>query len=162
MKKIERFPKYEFHHDGYVVSRIKKNPRVLKPIKMGNYVGLQLVRSDGHTEKAYLHRLICEAFHGPCPPGMECRHLDGDKTNNAANNLAWGTRDENTSDRTRHGTNPVGERNPMAKLTYSKVLELRRFRAETGKSYKLIGLEFGVSTMTAYRAATGQSWSECK
>lgn len=158
MQKILRFPQYEFHEDGYVVSHTRKQPFVMKPIKMGNYVGLQLSRCDGHVEKAYLHRLICEAFHGPCPDGKECRHLDGDKTNNAASNLAWGTKLENEADRIGHGTTVRGENNPMAKLTYAKVQEIKDYRSKTGDSYRLIGLKFGVSTMTAFRAATGQSW----
>jgi len=151
---------YEFHADGYVVSKVKKQPKILKPIKMGRYVGLQLVRRDGHVEKAYLHRLICEAFHGPCPDGMECRHLDGDKTNNNASNLKWGTKLENESDRKAHGTTALGEANPMAKLTRDCVRQMKDYREKTGDSYRLIGIKFGVSAMTAYRAITGQSWRE--
>jgi len=158
MKKIHRFPDYEFHKDGYVVSRKKKHPIIMKPIKAGSYVGLTLWRNDGHGERVYLHRIICEAFHGPCPEGMECRHLDGDKTNNAASNLAWGTKLQNENDRKKHGTTAAGESNPMAKLTRQKVSEMRKYRADTGESYRLIGLRFGVSTMTAFRAVTGQSW----
>lgn len=160
MKRIGRFPDYEFHEDGYVVSRKKKHPIIMKPIKMGGYVGLTLCRDDNHSEKAYLHRLICEAFHGPCPKGMECRHLDGDKTNNAASNLAWGTKRQNENDRKTHGTIAAGERNPMAKLTRQKVSQMRKYRADTGESYRLIGLKFGVSAMTAFRAVAGQSWRE--
>lgn len=160
MARLDRFPRYEFHQDGFVISYVKSSPRIMKPIKMGEYVGLQLKRSDGHTEKAYLHRLICEAFHGPCADGMECRHLDGDKENNRACNLAWGSKAENENDRLAHGTTPKGEKNPMAKLTREKVNEMRRCRQKTGKSYKAIGDNFGVSTMTAFRAVTGKSWSE--
>lgn len=29
-----------------------------------------------------VHRLVMEAFVGPCPEGMEVRHLDGDASNN--------------------------------------------------------------------------------
>jgi hypothetical protein len=160
MMKIARFPHYEFHQDGYVVSRIRKHPRVMKPIKMGAYVGLQLRREDGHIEKAYLHRLICEALNGPCPNGMECRHLDGNKKNNAASNLAWGTKLENANDKKLHKTSAVGEKNPMAKLTSAKVAQMKSYRASSGDSYRLIGEKFGVSTMTAFRAVTGKSWRE--
>lgn len=160
MKKIDRFSRYEFHEDGYVVSRVKPTPKVLKPIKMGMYVGLQLIRDDGLLEKAYLHRLICEAFSGPCPPGMECRHLDGNRKNNAASNLKWGTRKENDEDRKKHGSIRFGEKNPMAKLDRQKVQEMKQYRETHKESYKKIGAIFGVSTMTAFRAITGQSWSQ--
>lgn len=155
---LARFPKYEFHHSGCVVSFQKKTARKLKPIKMGAYVGLQLLRADGTREKAYLHRLICEAFNGPCPDGMQCRHLDGDKTNNAASNLAWGTKAENEADKLRHGSHVNGEKNPMAVLTEVAVCQMRDDRKRTGDSYAKIAARYSVSTMTAYRAITEQSW----
>lgn len=160
MAKIQRFPGYDFLACGHVVSHIKKTPRVLSPIKMGEYVGLQLVREDGSSEKQYLHRLICEAFHGKCPDGMECRHIDGDRLNNSSANLAWGTKQENEIDKKNHGTTPRGEKNPMAKLTPFEVQKMRAERSETGDSYAKIAKRFGVSTMTAFRAITGQSWGE--
>jgi hypothetical protein len=42
-----------------------------------------------------VHRLVCEAFHGPCPAGMETLHRDEDALNNRPENLCWGTRKEN-------------------------------------------------------------------
>jgi hypothetical protein len=40
-------------------------------------------------------RLVCEAFHGPPPPGAVCMHLDENARNNRFENLAWGTQKEN-------------------------------------------------------------------
>lgn len=37
-----------------------------------------------------VHRLVLAAFVGPCPDGMEVRHLDGDPANNSLGNLAYG------------------------------------------------------------------------
>lgn len=162
MAKIKRFPQYEFHQDGFVISMVRANPIIMKPIRMGGYVGLQLKRSDGHTEKAYLHRLICEAHHGPCPVGMECRHLDGDKKNNAAANLAWGTKAENEKDKQDHGTTLSGEKNAMAKLNEHEVKKMRLHRKSTGESYARIAKAFGVSAMTAYRAITQKNWRNVK
>ena len=51
-----------------------------------------------------VHRLVLEAFVGPRPKGMECRHLDGDSANNRLGNLVWGTKIENETDKVRHGT----------------------------------------------------------
>ena len=43
-----------------------------------------------------IHRLVCEAFHGPAPDGKPVViHLDEDGTNNAPSNLKWGTQKEN-------------------------------------------------------------------
>lgn len=41
-------------------------------------------------------RLVCEAFHGPPPPGKpNCLHRDEDALNNKPGNLKWGTQREN-------------------------------------------------------------------
>jgi hypothetical protein len=43
-----------------------------------------------------IHRLVCEAFHGPPPfPGAVVIHLDEDALNNRPSNLRWGTQKEN-------------------------------------------------------------------
>lgn len=49
-----------------------------------------------------VHRLVVEQFSGPSEAGQVCRHLDGCKTNNRANNLKWGSHRENALDRTQH------------------------------------------------------------
>ena len=43
-----------------------------------------------------VHRLVCEAFHGPAPfPDAVVMHLDEDGKNNRPDNLKWGTQREN-------------------------------------------------------------------
>lgn len=54
---------------------------------------------------ALIHRLVLEAFMGPCPPGMECCHKDLDRSNEALSNLRWDTRSANTLDAVKHRTN---------------------------------------------------------
>lgn len=64
------------------------------------------IRKDGVVRKLSVHRLVCEAFHGPCPPSHEVRHLNDVKTDNRAENLSWGTKRQNSSDQLANGTNP--------------------------------------------------------
>lgn len=48
----------------------------------------------------WIHRLICATFHGPAPAGQrQVRHLDGDPSNNTAQNLAWGNQSMNEQDK---------------------------------------------------------------
>lgn len=59
---------------------------------------------SGKQTSAAVHRLVLEAFVGPCPPGMEACHKDGDHTNSSLDNLRWDTHRENWRDSVRHGT----------------------------------------------------------
>lgn len=58
----------------------------------------------GHGVVRSVHTLVLEAFHGPCPDGLQGRHVNGDSHDNRAENLRWGTNSENTLDQVRHGT----------------------------------------------------------
>jgi hypothetical protein len=69
-----------------------------------NNDGYRLVHLNGRL--VYVHRLVLETWRGPCPPGREARHLDGDASNNRLTNLRWGTHAENTWDVIRHGHHP--------------------------------------------------------
>jgi hypothetical protein len=50
-----------------------------------------------------VHRLVLEAFVGPCPVGMEACHENDVKTDNRLSNLAWKTRSANLRDAVRNG-----------------------------------------------------------
>ena len=43
------------------------------------------------TSTQYVHHVVAEAFLGPRPCGLVVRHMDGDRENNAASNLAYVT-----------------------------------------------------------------------
>lgn len=69
-----------------------------------NYLVVCLSAPPSRTTRK-VHRLVLEAFVGPCPEGMETRHLNGDRQENRLANLAWGTALENAADLKRHGRN---------------------------------------------------------
>ena len=95
---------------GQVWSRPRRNTSggILTPTVTQGYLYVTL-SVDGRTQTRRIHRLVLESFVGPAN-GLECRHLDGDKTNNRLDNLAWGTRSENALDRVRHGTHSTGSK----------------------------------------------------
>ena len=97
--------------------------RQLKGTKSG--VGYLTVKLGIPSKTYTIHVLVATAFHGPCPDGMECRHLDGSRTNNQSSNLEWGTRQQNCHDAARHGTSNIGERHPHAKLSADDVWQIR-------------------------------------
>ena len=69
------------------------------------YVVLSLGRR-GNYKNATVHSLIASAFIGPRPEGVDVMHKNGDRVDNRAENLAYGTRSENNHDKEKHGTDP--------------------------------------------------------
>lgn len=77
---------------------------LLKPVPASTgYLVVSIGDAGEHSARA-VHRLVAEAFHpNPCDL-PQVRHLDGDRRNNTAANLAWGSASENNHDKVRHGT----------------------------------------------------------
>lgn len=84
--------------------------RVLRPGIINTRYLVVALRDGFATKSLTVHRLVLLAFVGPCPPGMEVRHLDGDRTNARLDNLAYDTHSENLRDIARHGRHYLGNR----------------------------------------------------
>jgi hypothetical protein len=69
----------------------------LSPDSQGNYLLVRLKR-DGGGRTFLVHRLMLEAFRGPCPDGMESCHGNDIKDDNRLENLRWDTPTENNLD----------------------------------------------------------------
>lgn len=116
VKQIPNHPNYTITKDGQVWS--KRYGRWRKP-SVGRHGHLHVVFHKNKTQ--CVHRLVLETHVGPCPEGMECRHIDGNPANNNLRNLKWGTHKENAQDMVKHGTstllNKFGEKNFRSKLS---------------------------------------------
>lgn len=83
-----------------------KKGRILKQWnhKFG-YKTVTLSNSGTTTSYYLVHKLVLEAFVGPCPPGMVCRHFpDRNPANNNLTNISWGTPSQNIQDQWVHKT----------------------------------------------------------
>lgn len=76
-------------------------------------------------------RLVCEAFNGPAPEGMNCLHKDENSQNNRPTNLEWGTQKDNLNAPgfLAYCQSRTGEDNPHVKSKISKANaeEVKRF-----------------------------------
>lgn len=138
----------------------KTLPRERRILKGGNtdfgYRRAVLTReSDGRRESKLLMRMVAEAFIGPKPSGMVMTHLDGNKHNDSAANLAWRTQRENIHDKIRHGTMPRGEENGHAKLTADQVRKIRT----SSKSGAALAREYGVRPCTISGIIKRRTWA---
>ncbi len=154
LRDIPEFPNYKVGSDGtiwtaHMRGRVPKGtaqsiggqwlypisqcrlPIVRDPTQ--HYLYVRIKHESGEYKNRLAHRLVLEAFVGPCPQGMECRHFpDSTPSNNNLCNLSWGTPVENAADRKVHGTdfcdhgNRIrGERQWKAKLTAELVRAIR-------------------------------------
>lgn len=115
--------------------------------------------------KYRVHRLVLEAFVGPCPPGMECCHNNGNPADNRLENLRWDTRSANCLDAVQHGTSPgltsrYGESNPSAKLTLDQVQMIRVAYADGAGTQKDFADMFGVAPSTIAMLLRGYNWPD--
>ena len=101
-----------------------------------------------------VHKLILEAFVGPCPPGLECCHNDGNPHNNKLDNLRWDTKKANWNDRRKHGTTTKFRK---AKLNKSQVYVILRLIVK-GLRYTEIAKRFNVSPNLICRIKSGKGW----
>jgi hypothetical protein len=117
--------------------------------------------TENVSRSCYIHRMVLEAFVSPCPEGMEACHNDGDRLNNAVENLRWDTRANNHADKVKHGTDNRGERHYGAKLAEADVVEIKRQIAADNRRGLCVELarEHGVSPYTIYDIANGKNWS---
>lgn len=156
--------RYEITDDGRVLSSPRrgkgsaKTGRELKQYDLNGYRKVCLWRNNT-PDWRLVHRLVLEAFVGPCPNGMQTRHLDGLRSHNSSSNLAWGTAHENATDRIRHGTQPCGDTSPLAKLTRNQAEHIRSLRGGVGvlRLQELAG-EYGVELETVKRIIRGEAW----
>ena len=91
-----------FFRKGHKIS-VRERLMKLNPLtKRSGHIMVGLHR-DGVSETRYVHRLVCEAFHGPAPEGKPLvLHWDDDPSNNRAGNLRWGDAAENMEDQLRN------------------------------------------------------------
>lgn len=160
-------PGYEGRYEVSSVGRVKsfahcggktnREPRILKPGLAGAYKDKYLKVSLGRNTYRSIHRLVLEAFVGPRPPGMQCRHLDGNTLNNTLGNLAWGTIEENIQDKIRHGRTK-GEKHWNATLSEKDVIEIRSRLAKKDTTLSIAN-DYHVTRTTIQNIRSNKIWT---
>lgn len=168
---LREYPGYGVSADGrvwscrfsggrYTGERIGNEWRELKSVLVNGYLQVAFQRSIGRQKKS-VHRLVLEAFVGPCPPGMLACHFDDVRTNNHLHNLRWDTPKNNIRDAARNGRQPedwaLGSRSSAAKLHETDIPEIRRL-LQQGLSQECVGKMFGLTQSGISLIARGRNW----
>lgn len=151
-------PGYEITPDGRVYStrynwRGYGRRELAQELNDHGYPSVRLT-IDGKRKRYTVHSLVAR-HHLPARPSAahEVRHLDGNKTNPHASNLAWGTRKENADDRERHGRTSRGAR-------HSHSIRLGRSDALTdAERQAILRLRYKGETQRAIADRLGRSLS---
>lgn len=122
----------------------------LSQFEVNGYLRVSKYTPTGN-KAVQIHRLVCEAFHGPAPVGKpHVAHLNGDPHDNAAVNLAWVSQSENEAHKVNHGTALQGIRHHQAKLTEDDVRTIREMAGTSAEVAPLYGVS--PSAIRAIRA----------
>lgn len=139
--------------------RVHCRSRVLKPAEHpAGHLHVILCRVGKHVT-AKVHRVVLEAFVGPCPEGMEGCHNDGNPADNALGNLRWDTHGANMRDRGEHGTGNEGERHGNSTLTEAVVLEIRQRYASEDITQTALARQYGLRNQHISKIVNRQLWT---
>lgn len=168
-KPVEGFPAYRVTPDGNIWSLyIRGSHRGASEWRImefgartssykAKYRRVVLIDELGKRHSHNVHKLILEAFVGPCPEGCESCHNNGNKFDNRLENLRWDTRSGNQLDRLKHGTGCEGEDHYLTKLTDEIVTQIRKEYSE-GSTQRQLARKYGVVRGTIAFITQGKTW----
>ena len=136
--------------------RPRPSPRLMRTTVYSKH-GHQHVqlRNAAGCMTVILARTVLLTFNGPPPDeSFQCAHEDGNPSNNYIGNLTWKTCKDNQHDRIRHNTDPIGDRNPAAKLS-NDVIESLRADSEIMKTADL-SAKYGISMSHTRKIVRGK------
>ena len=151
---------YEISDQGRV-KRVAPGPGSSTSTYVGRILNGSLVKgyhqvslSDcGHRTKSLVHRLVANAFIGPCPSGKEVNHKNGNRTDNRVQNLEYLTRSENQL----HAYHVLNRKRPN-KLTTEQVKEIRRLHATGHYTQRALAKRFKVYFTTVWHIVHYKTW----
>ena len=141
---------------GRVMSRKRGRTWILKPIRHGNYLGVDLcVRGVRRT--VLVHRLVAEAFIPNECNYPEVNHKDENTHNNCVYNLEWCTRKYNHAYGTARQRNAQSRRRVIQQLDPATGDVLREYESLTAAT-KAVG--YGINNCVTGRCALahGYQW----
>lgn len=144
---------------GSPSSRISKGQVLKKYCGKEGYITVCLCKNKKRSTKK-IHKLVTKAFKGDRPAGFIINHIDGDKTNNHANNLEYCTMSRNVQHAYDIGLSlgVKGSAHGLSKLTETQV-SIIKTRLKAGETQRKIAEDFGISKQAVSSINIGRTWS---
>lgn len=116
---------------------------------------------DGKSKTVKVHRIVAEAFLQNPDNLPQVNHIDGNKKNNAVDNLEWCSQSDNLKHACRMKLKLCGgENNSASKLTYEEVCWIRNNFDSNNNLFDSAALaeKFNVHKKTIQRIVNGKGW----
>lgn len=137
---------------GAKVGLIKKT----RTLPKGYLVVSLSVRNKPETR--LVHRLVADAFHGGCVPGLQVNHIDGDRKNNRPENLEYVTQSENNLHAVKRIGAYRGNRRKDSTVT-AEIVKAIYEKHKEGMGYTRLSRLFNITWATARNVASGKTWA---
>jgi hypothetical protein len=149
---------YEISNHGRFAKLLPDGRQIRKLNSKTPYLSVSVKSLNGEPQKSlYIHRLVAQVFIGPRPDGLVIRHLDGNRYNNMATNLAYGSVEQNYDDTKKHKTH-WHENNGRAVLS-ERCVDAIRYLQENGLVRQTaLAKAFKVSDSTISAIIKGRNW----
>ena len=108
---------YEELYEVSDIGNVRRGQKMLKPVPQVRRRAARVVNlcRNGQQKTVLVHRLVLEAFVGPCPPGLEACHGNDVAWDNRLENLRWDTSSANHHDCVRNGKHHNANRTHCSK-----------------------------------------------
>lgn len=137
----EVWRRIDAQYDVSSQGRVRRGSRVLSgSVHRDNYIFATL-----GGKQCPVHRLVAEAFIANPERKPEVNHIDGNKMNNAVDNLEWVTRSENQRHAVQNGLQPKATKTYKGKFTTEQREEIKRIWDSGMLSRRQLAKKFGVS-----------------
>ena len=162
--KVIESGRYSVSKDGKVyLHRGRKTGQLLCNPGPNGYILHRITAFGGVSRMVYAHQIVCLSVYGEIQPGMQCNHLDGDKTNNHPKNLQLVTASENMLHAYRTGltTGAKGTKAGKRKLSegdVTDILFLLSLGKRCGFTQAHIAKLYGVHPRTVSLISMGKTW----
>lgn len=140
-EEAELWRRIDADYDVSNQGRVRHGSRILSgSVHSDNYILVTL-----HGKQIPAHRLVAEAFIPNYEKKPEVNHIDGNKMNNAVDNLEWVTRAENQKHAVDNGLQPKPAKTYQGKFTAEQREEIKRLWDSGMFSRRQLAIKYGVS-----------------